>query len=1151
MTHIFGSIRPSGPKAGNELLPLAVRGGSGKSTGPQTNEPEMKPRLTLTQTALFCLLSLASARADQINWTNLAGGDWSVATNWSPNQAPGATNDAIIAGTVSVTLSGSASVLSLTLSGNAVLIATGMNKSAPVAGLWAGTGVTINASNVTVESGSAITADGQGYTTGAGPGAAPFPGDYVAGGSYGGSGSGTTGPTYGDAVAPTDLGSAGGGQYGGYSAGGGAIALNVTGSLVLDGTISADGFSAGGNNGGAAGGSVYITTGTLAGSGAMTADGNQGENANGGGGRVAVYYADASGYTGFTSCSAAAGGTGAQNGTVVFFDTSVPNYGIYVYQQMSYGQDSVLHFASVTLGTNATLTLGGGSTLQVDGLLDLASNATALCQSQYNTTTNAAGEWAGVGVTITANNVTLEAGSAIAANGTGYTTSAGPGAAAPGNYSAGGSYGGRGSGGSGPTYGDYAAPMDLGSGGGGLYGGYSAGGGAIALNVTGSLVLDGTISANGFSISGNNGGAAGGSVYVNTTTLAGSGAMTANGNQGENANGGGGRVAVYYADASGYTGYSGCAAAAGGVGAQNGTVVFFDTSVPNNALYVYQQMSFAQDSSLHFGSVTLGTNATVTLGGGSTLQVDGLLDLASNATALCQSQFNSATNAAGQWVGQGVTINASNVTVEAGSAIIADGQGFTTGAGPGGPINGIGDYNSGGSYGGRGSGASGPTYGSYSTPTNLGSAGGGANGGYAAGGGAIALHVAGTLLLQGSISANGQSSNGGNDGGAAGGSVYITTTTLAGSGTITANGNQGPNAQGGGGRVAVYYADASEYTAFSNCTANGYQSGTVGFFDTTVTNLKLSVFATMNFAPDTWVIYGAMAMAGGATLSLEGGVTLQVNGSLSLADSSTVFAGGINRSAQVNGHWVGAGVTLSAGDLTIGAGSSLIADGEGYTTGAGPGGPIYGGGDYGSGGSYGGNGQGHSGPTYGDPDAPLDLGSAGGAAYGGHSVGGGAIALHVATNLVLDGLISANGVSAGGNNAGAAGGSVFITTGTMAGSGAISANGNQGGGAGGGGGRVAICCRQSLTFSTNNISVSGARAGSLVVNAQAGMCAAGAPVVNIGLSNGQAVFHWSDPAFSLQAAPSLTGAYTNVPVTLSPYTNATTLPQQFFRLISN
>ena len=37
---------------------------------------------------LFC----ATAPAADIVWTNTAGGNWSVAANWSPNQAP-STND--------------------------------------------------------------------------------------------------------------------------------------------------------------------------------------------------------------------------------------------------------------------------------------------------------------------------------------------------------------------------------------------------------------------------------------------------------------------------------------------------------------------------------------------------------------------------------------------------------------------------------------------------------------------------------------------------------------------------------------------------------------------------------------------------------------------------------------------------------------------------------------------------------------------------------------------------------------------------------------------------------------------------------------------------------------------------------------------------
>jgi len=47
------------------------------------------------------------------------------------------------------------------------------------------------------------------------------------------------------------------------------------------------------------------------------------------------------------------------------------------------------------------------------------------------------------------------------------------------------------------------------------------------------------------------------------------------------------------------------------------------------------------------------------------------------------------------------------------------------------------------------------------------------------------------------------------------------------------------------------------------------------------------------------------------------------------------------------------------------------------------------------------------------------------------------------------------------------------------------------------------------------------------------------------------VLSWSDPAFALQAAPTVTGGYTNVPGATSPYTNAIPGDQMFFRLIGN
>lgn len=48
--------------------------------------------------------------------------------------------------------------------------------------------------------------------------------------------------------------------------------------------------------------------------------------------------------------------------------------------------------------------------------------------------------------------------------------------------------------------------------------------------------------------------------------------------------------------------------------------------------------------------------------------------------------------------------------------------------------------------------------------------------------------------------------------------------------------------------------------------------------------------------------------------------------------------------------------------------------------------------------------------------------------------------------------------------------------------------------------------------------------------------------------NTNLVLSWDDPSFQLQSAPIVSGPYTNIPGATSPYTNAATSPQQFFRL---
>jgi uncharacterized repeat protein (TIGR03803 family) len=57
--------------------------------------------------------------------------------------------------------------------------------------------------------------------------------------------------------------------------------------------------------------------------------------------------------------------------------------------------------------------------------------------------------------------------------------------------------------------------------------------------------------------------------------------------------------------------------------------------------------------------------------------------------------------------------------------------------------------------------------------------------------------------------------------------------------------------------------------------------------------------------------------------------------------------------------------------------------------------------------------------------------------------------------------------------------------------------------------------------------------------------------LNFQWTNNAVVLSWTNAAFALQSAPALSGVYTNVPGASSPYTNAATGSQMFFRLVAN
>jgi len=551
--------------------------------------------------------------------------------------------------------------------------------------------------NASVQAGGGIIADSSGYRGGSGPGAGKYAsGTYgtVGGGAgYGGYGAAGLVPTpqaavayggltYGLVSTPTDLGSGGGGNpstiVGG--AGGGAINLNVTGVLQVYGTISAAGGA--GNSpsaGGGSGGSIFLTVGTLSGSGVIAANGGAGNDSGGGGGggRIAIVY----GAYDFSGVVSAYGGSGyaAGGAGTIYTKANSQSWGLVVADNGGQaGTNTTLGSASP--GT-IDLTVQNGAVLsppssQTIGTLLVASNGWVSIAKQTLTVTG---------------NAIVQAGGGIIADGTGYPAGQGLGAgryAEEGDFGfvgGGGGYGGYGASGGGipnayggGTYGSATEPTDLGSGGGGLLdpegsippmGG--AGGGAISLTVTGTLEVDGTVSARGLAGTGpSTGGGSGGSIYLSVGALAGSGVISANGGAGNSlgGGGGGGRIAIVYA-ANSFSGLVSAYGGAGYVAGGAGTIYMGSAVLPGrNVLVVVDNGGQA------------GTNTSWTdFGMMNDLTVRGGAVLASSAP---QSVGNLVVASNG-WVvltaNQGfvptLTV-AGNATVQAGCGIIADGTGY-------------------------------------------------------------------------------------------------------------------------------------------------------------------------------------------------------------------------------------------------------------------------------------------------------------------------------------------------------------------------------------------------------------------------------------------------------------------------------------------
>jgi hypothetical protein len=976
--------------------------------------------------------------------------------------------------------------------------------------------------NATVQAGGGILADGTGSASNSGSGAGRFvssPYGYIGGGGgYGGFGAAGGWPTnYPGAYGGSTYGSIGssatpGSGGGGYvstsgpsaagGAGGGAVTLVVTGVLQVDGRISASGLpGAGASGGGGSGGGIYINAGTLTGSGVIAANGGMGNSlgGGGGGGRITIYY----GLNGFTGLVSAYGGGGASTGGAgtVYFKASSQPTGLVMADNA--GQAGT----NTTLGTSFAgtmdLTIKGGavvapiiSSWPTVGTLLVASNGwLVLGPLNYTAAMTVSGS------------ATIQAGGGIISDGTGYPAAAGPGmgryyTSGAGYIGGGAGYGGYGGAGNafsafgGITYGSATAPTDLGSGGGpgftsyGVIGG--AGGGNLRLTVTGTLQVDGRISARGGAgIGASAGGGSGGTINLTVGTLSGSGVIAANGGAGNalGGGGGGGRVGIAYTSGNSFSGLVSAYGGTGYVVGGAGTVYVRYTGGPAPIGPVIVDNGGLNGTNTGWPTgLSSSTDLTVRNGGALAMptssQTIGNLLIASNGWI----------NVAGA-VGINpltLTVN-SNATIQAGGGIVADYGGYSYTNGGLGPCAGayVGNTSGGGGFGGCGgaSGGSPSAAGGRSlglvTAAGAGSAGGGSGSSYLGGngGGGISLNVLGTLLVDGRISSAGGNGVSGNTGGGAGGGIALTVGTLVGSGVITANGGAGNSlgGGGGGGRIAISYNANAFGGSLSAYGGSGYLRGGAGTIYTSTRTFS---------APQVLVDNGGQM---GTNTSWTSGSSFSLTvtgGGIAAPQSEATFA---NLLVASNG-WVSVSnqmitVTSSA---TVRAGGGIIADSKGYGVNAGPGAGKYvstspygylggGGGHGGYGASAGTPSVAYGGTTYGSVTAPLDLGSGGGTYNSANlpaGVGGGIVRMNVTGALLVNGRVSAAGGSATGQGSGGgAGGSVWLTVGTLAGSGTISANGGAGNGLGGGGGGGCVALNYGVNAFAGTVSAYGGGGG--------------------------------------------------------------------------
>lgn len=189
------------------------------------------------------------------------------------------------------------------------------------------------------------------------------------------------------------------------------------------------------------------------------------------------------------------------------------------------------------------------------GIVDIINGAILTLTPYQDGDTNYTDDF---GITILANSLQVDATSKINGDLIGYPATKGPGS--NGATYDGASYGGYNGDNNKAPYGSIYEPYLLGSGGGNDTSRGGAGGSAIKLIIENELLINGLVSANGgpgLNVgSYGGGGGSGGSIWIDTTTINGSGIIRVNGGEGRteywdrSGAGAGGRIALYYSNGS-------------------------------------------------------------------------------------------------------------------------------------------------------------------------------------------------------------------------------------------------------------------------------------------------------------------------------------------------------------------------------------------------------------------------------------------------------------------------------------------------------------------------------------------------------------------------------------------------------------------------